>query len=64
MWSSKPFSKLFAIGLLAFALAGCFRPLNGEFGKDKTTIASELALVDVEPMQDTVGHFLVQNVLF
>jgi len=64
MWSSKPFSKLFTIGLLAFALAGCFRPLNGEFGKDKTTIASELALVDVEPMQDTLGHFLVQNVLF
>ncbi len=64
MWSSKPFSKLFVAGLMALALAGCLRPLNGEFGKDKTTIASELALVDVEPMQDSLGHFLVQNVLF
>ena len=46
MWSSKPFSKLFVAGLMALALAGCFRPLNGEFGKDKATIASELALLD------------------
>ena len=64
MWSSKPFSKLMAAGVIALALAGCFRPLNGEFGKNNSTIASELALVDVEPMQDTLGHFLVQNVLF
>ena len=64
MWSSKPYSKLIAAGLMALALAGCFRPLNGEFGKDNSTIASELALVDVEPMQDNLGHFLVQNVLF
>lgn len=64
MWSSKPFTSLAVAAVLAFALAGCFRPLNGEFGKDNTTIASELALVDVEPMPDTLGHFLVQNVLF
>ncbi len=64
MWSSKPVSKFIAAGLMALALAGCFRPLNGEFGKDNSTIAKELALVDVEPMSDTLGHFLVQNVLF
>ncbi len=63
MWSSKT-SKIIITGLMALALAGCFRPLNGEFGKNNTTIASELALVDVEPMQDSLGHFLVQNVLF
>ena len=50
MWSSKPVSKFIAAGLMALALAGCFRPLNGEFGKDNSTIAKELALVDVEPI--------------
>jgi LPS-assembly lipoprotein len=64
MWSSKSLFKLVTCTLLALSLAGCFRPLNGQFGKDNAFMASELALVDVEPMADNLGHYLVQNVLF
>lgn len=64
MWSSKPLFKSALACLMVLALAGCFRPLNGQFGKDNAMMASELALVDVEPMQDNLGHFLVQNVMF
>ena len=58
-------SKICLITLCALTLSGCFRPLNGTFGKD-STISAELAKIDVESFSksEVLNHYLVEDLRF
>jgi LPS-assembly lipoprotein len=58
-------TKFLLITLCAFTLAGCFRPLNGSFGKD-SSISAELAKIDIESTSksEVLNHYLVEDLRF
>jgi LPS-assembly lipoprotein len=61
----KQSSKMLLVSLCALALSGCFRPLNGQFGKE-STISAELAKIDIEAYSksDVLNHYLRENLRF
>ena len=57
--------KFLLITLCAFTLSGCFRPLNGSFGKD-SSISAELAKIDIDSTSksEVLNHYLVEDLRF
>jgi LPS-assembly lipoprotein len=54
------FAALIALGLLVSA---CVRPLYGEMSA-ANSVRPELTAIDVKPMQDVVGHYLREELIF
>lgn len=61
----KQNSRIFLVSLCALALSGCFRPLNGQFGKD-SSISAELAKIDIvsSAKSEVLNHYLVEDLRF
>ena len=57
--------KFLLITLCALSLSGCFRPLNGSFGKD-SSISAELAKIDIDSTSksEVLNHYLVEDLRF
>jgi LPS-assembly lipoprotein len=57
--------KVLLITLCAVTLSGCFRPLNGSFGKD-SSISAELAKIDIDSSSksEVLNHYLVEDLRF
>lgn len=58
-----------ALAVLSTGLSGCFRPLYGTSVNGGASVASELASVDIKPIQDKlgqerIGHYVRQELLF
>lgn len=74
MWSREgtAFFRLAAVAVLALGLAGCFRPVYGGGSTPAVTskgavggdVASELAAVDVKPLEGRVGGKLRNELIF
>lgn len=47
---------------LPLALAGCFQPLYGTLGPGG--LESELAAIKVEPINDRIGHYVADELIF
>jgi LPS-assembly lipoprotein len=52
--------------LCCLTLSGCFRPLNGTFGKDSSSLTAELAKIDIESTSksEVLNHYLVEDLRF
>lgn len=61
----KQNNRILLVSLCALALSGCFRPLNGQFGKD-SSISAELAKIQIESTAKTevLNHYLVEDLRF
>ena len=61
----KQSKRILLVSLCALALSGCFRPLNGQFGKD-SSISAELAKIQIESTAKTevLNHYLVEDLRF
>lgn len=54
------FIAMIALGLL---VSGCVRPLYGEMSASNS-VRPELSAVNVKPIQDVVGHYLREELIF
>ncbi len=52
-----------AVLMAAFALAGCIRPLYGQFSEDPD-LAGELQAIAVDPVPERLGHYLANELIF
>jgi LPS-assembly lipoprotein len=62
-------SRLALIGVMSLSLTACFRPLYGPSVSGGSSVAQELAAIDVKPTQDRlgqerIGHYLRQEMIF
>ena len=58
-------SRIWLVTLCALGLAGCFRHLNGNFGKD-SSVSAELAKIDIESVSksEVLNHYLIEDLRF
>lgn len=56
-------ARLGGCGVLALALAGCFRPLYGPSASG-VPVQDILATISVDPVSDRIGHYLVEELRF
>ena len=59
-------NKVWFFILCSLTLSGCFRPLNGNFGKDSASLTAELAKIDIEATSksEVLNHYLLEDLRF
>jgi LPS-assembly lipoprotein len=54
----------FGLLLLGVPLSGCIQPLYGPLSAGGGTVASEMQAVAIEPINDRLGHYLENELIF
>ena len=54
----------FGLLLLAAPLSGCIQPLYGPLSNGGGAVASEMQAVSIEPINDRLGHYLQNELIF